>query len=91
MRFQRSPDVTYDVVDGHAVLIDPGAVQMLTLNPVGTLVWQHLDDDKTCEELTKALLPLLTGVSAEQLELDISSFLRTLADAGLVTTADVGA
>lgn len=89
MRFRRSPDVTYDVLDGHAVLIDPGAVEMLTLNPVGTLVWQHLDDTKSCDELAAALLPLLTGVTAEQLEFDIAAFLRELADAGLVT-ADGG-
>jgi Coenzyme PQQ synthesis protein D (PqqD) len=88
MRFRRAAEATFDVLDGHAVIIDPGAVRMLTLNPVGTLVWQHLDVDRTCEELTAMLLPMLTGISVEQLALDIASFLDELMAAGLVVASD---
>ena len=68
MQFRRAPGVIYDELDGHAVLLDRAAVRMLTLNPVGTLVWQLLDDDRTCAELTTLLLPKVRGVTAEQLE-----------------------
>jgi hypothetical protein len=88
MQFRRASGVTFEELDGHAVLLDGSAVRMLTLNPVGTLVWQFLDDDRTCAELTTLLLPKVRGVTAEQLEIDVASFLTELADAGVVITND---
>lgn len=88
MRFRRAADVKYDELDGHAVLLDRSAVKMLTLNPVGTLVWGLLDDDRTCAELTALLLPKVRGVDAEQLETDVAAFLAELVDAGVVITSD---
>ena len=88
MQFRRAPDVTSDELDGHAVLLDRSAVRMLTLNPVGTLVWQLLDDRRSCAELTTLLLPKVRGVTAEQLEVDVASFLDELVEAGVVVTRD---
>lgn len=88
MQFRRASGVTHDELDGYAVLLDPSAVRMLTLNPVGTLVWQLLDDDRTCAELTTLLLPKVRGVTAEQLEIDVASFLNELVEAGVVITSD---
>ncbi len=90
MQFRRAPDVTSDVLNGLAVLLDRSAVRMLTLNPVGTLVWQLLDDDRTCAELTALLLPKVRGVTTEQLEVDVASFLDELVDAGVVVTSNGG-
>ena len=75
MQYRRAIDVTDDVLDGHAVLLDPGATKMLTLNPVGTLVWRHLDDNRTCAELVTLIMPLVQGVTAEQLQVDVTAFL----------------
>ena len=88
MGVRRSPQVTYDVLDGRAVLVHPEVVQMLTLNQVGTLVWQQLDGEMGPHELTAALLPLLKGVSAEQLEADIANFLAGLARDRLVVESN---
>ena len=88
MQFRRAAGVIHEELDGHAVLLDPTALSMLTLNPVGTLVWQLLDDDPTCAELTTRLLPMVRGVTAEQLELDVASFLDELVNAGVVITSD---
>jgi hypothetical protein len=88
MQFRRATGVVYDELDGHAVLLDRGAVRMLTLNPVGTLVWQLLDDDRTCAQLTALLLPKVQGVTAEQLAIDVASFLDELVEAGVVITSD---
>jgi hypothetical protein len=88
MRFRRAAQATFDVLDDHAVIVEPGAATMLTLNPVGTLVWQRLDVDRTCEELSAMLLPMLTDISPEQLALDIASFLDELVAAGLVVAND---
>ena len=88
MQFRRAIGVTDDVLDGHAVLLDPGAAKMLTLNPVGTLVWRHLDDDRTCAELVTLMIPKVRGVTAEQLEVDVDAFLDELVEAGVVTASD---
>jgi hypothetical protein len=35
---RRAENVTYDIVDGRAVIVDPQGWELVTLNPVGTLV-----------------------------------------------------
>src|SRR3954454_25176255 len=87
-RFRRASSVIDDELDGHAVLLDQSAVTMLTLNRVGTLVWQLLDDDRAGAELPTLLLPKVRGVTAEQLDLDVEAFLQDLVDAGVVVTCD---
>ena len=91
MQYRRAADVVYDELHGHAVLLDRNAVRMLTLNPVGTLVWQLLDGDRTCDELTELLLPKVRGVTIEQLEVDVASFLDELVGAGVVVAIDESA
>jgi len=88
MRFQRSADVTFEVLNGHAVLIDPGAVEMLTLNRVGTIVWEHLDAPRTREELVTALLRSVTGADEVQVASDVNTFLDELIRGGLVVATD---
>jgi len=88
LRFRRAADVKYDELDGHAVLLDRSAVKMLTLNPVGTLVWELLDDERTAVELVNLLLPKVRGVTVEQLETDVASFMHELVDVGVVVATD---
>ena len=88
VRFRRASGVIYDELQGHAVLLDRGSVKMLTLNPVGTLVWQLLDVDRTHEELVTLLLPKVRGVTAEQLAIDVAPFLDELVAAGVVVASD---
>ena len=88
MQFRRASGVIHEQLDGHAVLLDPDAVRMLTLNPVGTLVWELLDDGRTSAELTTLLLPKVRGVTVEQLELDVRAFLEELIEAGVVIESD---
>ena len=88
MQFRRAEGVVYDELDGHAMLLDRDAVRMLTLNRVGTLVWNLLDEDRTCAELTALLLPKVRGVTVEQLEIDVASFLDELVGAGVAIARD---
>jgi hypothetical protein len=88
MQFRRASGVIYEELDGHAVLLDRNAVRMVTLNPVGTLVWQLLDDDRTSAELVTLLRPKVRGVTVEQLETDVASFMEELVDVGVVVASD---
>src|SRR5215510_5618843 len=88
MQFRRASGVIYDELDGHAVLLDQGAVRMITLNPVGTLIWELLDEDRSCAELTTLLLPKVRGVTTKELEADVASFLEELVEDGVVIASD---
>jgi hypothetical protein len=84
MGWQRSPGVVYEVVDGQAVLVDPDGVELITLNAVGTLVWEELDRAAGPAQLVAALHDRLEGVTADDLERDVAEFLVEMEAAGLV-------
>ena len=88
MAWQRSPHVVYEVVDGKAVLVDPEGVELITLNEVGTVVWEALDGERDAGALAADLLGRFEGVSRAQLELDIAAFLSEVDAVGLVCEDD---
>jgi hypothetical protein len=81
----RADGVVYEIVDGQAVLVDADGREMITLNPVGTLIWQALDGESDSAALVERLLPQLEGVTGDQLQNDVAAFLRELLDLGLAT------
>lgn len=81
----RADGVVYEVVDEQAVLVDAAGQEMITLNPVGTLIWQALDGESDAAALAESLLPQLEGVTGDQLQSDVTAFLRELLDLGLAT------
>ena len=88
MAWQRSPRVVYEVVDGQAMLVDPDGIELLTLNGVGTRVWEALDGPREPADLAAALLGGFEGVTLDDLERDIAEFLAELEAAGLVCPAE---
>jgi len=82
---QRSPNVISEVVDDRAMLVSPDGSELLSLNAVGTMVWQLLDEHEgDVGRLADALLAEFEDVSREQLERDVAEFIATLRDEGLV-------
>lgn len=88
MRLRRSPEVTFEVVDGRAILIDGQGTELITLNPVGTLVWNALDGERDSGQLANDLVATFEDVTVEQLEDDINAFVEELRSSGLVVEAD---
>jgi len=84
MGLRRAQDVVFEVVDGRAILIDAEGKELITLNPVGTLVWNALDGGADVGTLADRLLPELTGVTRDVLARDIDAFIDELASLGLV-------
>lgn len=82
---QRAQSVTYDVVDGRAILVDPRGAELLTLNPVGTMIWEALDGRRDVPELVDHLIDRLDGVQPEQARADVASFIAELRTLCLVT------
>jgi hypothetical protein len=84
MALERSPDVVYEVVDGGAILVDSEGVELITLNPVGTIVWEELDGARDAAGLAADLIGRFEGVTLAQLESDVAEFLAEISAAGLV-------
>ncbi len=81
----RADGVVYEVVDGQAVLVDAVGRELITLNAVGTLIWQALDGESDATAVAESLLPQLEGVTRDELVRDTTAFVRELLDLGLAT------
>ena len=83
----RSGDVLFEVVAGRAVLVDPSGAELITLNPVGTLIWDALAQPADADSLTDRFQFEFEGVSSEQLRADIAAFLGELDGLSLLAEA----
>ncbi len=81
----RADGVVYEVVDGQAVLVDAAGRELITLNAVGTLIWEALAAGADASAVADDLLPQLEGVTRDELVRDTEAFLRELLDLGLAT------
>jgi Coenzyme PQQ synthesis protein D (PqqD) len=90
MSFRRADDVLFERFEDRAVLLDPAGKELFTLNAVGTLVWQALDEVGDPSSLADRLLPELQGVTGEELRRDVQAFLTELKDLGLVVEDATG-
>ena len=81
----RADGVVYEIVDGQAVLVDAAGRELITLNPVGTLIWEALDGTADAGTVAERLLPQLDGVTRDELVRDTEDFLRELLELGLAT------
>ena len=84
MMFRRADNVVKEVVDDRAFLLDDRGVEMIVLNPVGTLVWDALDEPRDATAIAASLVDHFVDVTLEQLEQDVEAFLEELREAGLV-------
>jgi coenzyme PQQ synthesis protein D (PqqD) len=81
---RRSPDVVSEVVDGRALLVSTAGMELITLNAVGSIVWEGLAEPATRSALTDLVLERVTGATREQVESDVDAFLSELRAAGVV-------
>ena len=83
----RADDVIFEVTGGRAVLLDGAGAELITLNPVGTVVWQALDGRRSPAALADDLHASFSGVRLDQLTTDITAFVAELRALGLVVDA----
>ena len=88
MPLQRASEVSYEVLDGRAVILDEKGEELITLNPVGTLVWEAIDGRRDTAAIVDHLLPQVDGVGPDELRSDVEEFLGELREQGLVADAD---
>jgi hypothetical protein len=90
MMFRRADNVVKEVVDDRAFLLDDRGVEMIVLNPVGTMVWDALDESRDAGAIAAVLVDRFADVSLEELERDVGAFLEELREAGLVVAVKDG-
>lgn len=81
---QRKIGVSSEVVDGKLVLIAPSGKEIITLNEVGTFIWNAFDLHTDVDALTDYLLKEMIDVERDQLEQDLGEFLHELQENDLI-------
>jgi hypothetical protein len=60
-----------------AVLMDIQGGSMLTLNPIGSIIWQQLSDGRSPEQIAERLASEF-GIAREQVLADVNEFVEQL-------------
>jgi hypothetical protein len=84
---QRSDHVVFDLADDRALLLGADGKELITLNPVGSVVWQELDGRRDAAALAADLHERFEDVDVEVLREDITMFLTELVELGLAVDA----
>ena len=76
-RFHRVSTALHDVVEGRAVVVDGPSQQIVTLNEVGSLIWEELDEPRSLDDLVEVCSSHYPEVPTATLESDIAEFLES--------------
>lgn len=71
--------------DGTGLIFHPESNKALTLNKSGVTIWNTLAANGDVNAAVDAILDRFDGVTREQAEADVQSFLQRLEDAGLAS------
>lgn len=77
-----APRVAHRVVSGRVAIVETRENKLITLNEVGSEVWQRLDG-RSVGDITQELIPLF-DIAPEELARDVRVFLKKLESSGLV-------
>ncbi len=88
LRFRRSHDVVFEMSGERALLLDSSGRELITLNPVGSLIWNSLDDASDAETTAARLSEHFPDVAADVVLDDVNQFFDQLREAGLVVIDD---
>lgn len=84
--FTRAPGALTEHVEGKAMVVRPDGSELLTLNPVGTIVWDELAAGADRAALVDAVARRFPAVERSRIERDVDAFLDQLLAAGLVVS-----
>lgn len=78
-QLERAETVSFQIVDGHAILLDLNAGRYFMLNEVGTVFWLQLDGQKTIASHVQDIAQRY-GMSFELILNDLTNLARDLLD-----------
>lgn len=74
----RADNVSYDVFDGRAVLVDPRGRELITLNRTGTVVWEAIDGRRSGDDLVEVVAGRFPTQARATVAADVGRFLDEL-------------
>ena len=81
---QPAGEVVHDRVGDRVVLIDAQGQELITLNPVGALVWQAMDGNRDIAAIAAMVHGAVDGGELDVVNRDVQAFIRELVAEGLV-------
>jgi hypothetical protein len=85
--YHPAPGVLAEQIDGRTLLIDAHSSELVTLNPVGSVVWEALGRGVvTVDQLVAHVATAFDDAPADELADDVAGFLDELVAASLVVT-----
>jgi hypothetical protein len=84
IKFRPNPDVVTRLVDGETVIMIPMQGKVLSLNEVGSFIWQRIAEGIGLEQLAEGVCSAFE-VSSEQASADTAEFISLLKDKHLIT------
>ncbi len=83
--YRAAPGVLSEEMDGNVMLIDETSAELITLNPVGSVVWATLAaGEATIDHSVRAVLVEFPDAPQDSVTADVAAFVEELATAGLV-------
>ncbi len=86
--FKHVGGLTWDVVDDRVVVLDAEGISMITLNPIGSILWPKLESKASVDGLAEALGQTFSEVPTDQLRSDVDAFVEELFEEGLIEVVD---
>ena len=86
VRYVRLGGVTAERSGERTVVLDASGTMIITLSPVGTIVWESLPGSGS--DLLDELRNRFPHVGSETLEVDLQAFIDELVAAELITSVD---
>jgi hypothetical protein len=83
---RQAPGVLTETAGDRAILLGADNQEIITLNPVGSVIWGLLDQDRDADELVALVIERFPDAPAAQVPENVSDFLRELDAAGLLRT-----
>jgi hypothetical protein len=80
---KKNPDVSWQMVEGQAVLIHNRLGEILVLNEVGSIIWKNIEEgsDKIAELITAEY-----DVPPDLAKADVAEFFKELENSGALIT-----
>ena len=73
----------YRIIDGEAVIVDPGTSMLYSLNPVATLIWEMSSERTAVEEIVDRIVEEF-DVERSTAEEDCLELVRDFVDRGIL-------
>lgn len=83
----RAHDITWREIDGDLVILDLRSSTYMTTNASGAVLMKELTEERTDDELVQTLVDAY-GITQDQAEADVRSFIQVLTDGGLLEVQD---